>query len=632
MALLGALGDLVLALSADTAKFQSDLDRADRVAKKFSQEVGRSMASLARQIALLAGAGGIGALVKSQIDAADAAGKMAEKIGISVESFSALKYAAEISEVGVETLEKAMRKLAVNMVDTQAGTGEAREAFRALGISVVDAGGKLKQGDDILLELAESFKGMEGGAGKAAIAGKLFGERVGTQLIPFLNLGRAGIEQLKKEAERLGVVFSSEAAKAADEFNDSLTRLSNATKGIAIQISGPLVNALNAAVTAFVEARDRGDGFLATLGNILHRLSMGSDLQIMQREMAGLGDALGHARKEVEEAQRLVREVHPALAGQAEKRVLVAVARLKQIEDRMKVLQGIMRDPFAAPSGAHDGARTPDGPKVPAPIIFTDAELKQMRDGTQAFIDALGGPLVQAAEEAQNRLEDMVFTWNAAGERLAMTKKEYEELGKIQAQVIASFVESAELSVVASEEMIYTWDQFGDRIAMTKEAFSELNKVTQKNLEFANSLGLTFTSAFEDAIINGSKFRDVLKGIEQDIARIILRQGVTIPVANAIGSTISTWFPTGKALGGPVSSGTPYMVGERGPELFVPSMSGTVVPNGSLGGGSVAIYQTINVDSRSDQASIALAMQRSKDAAVAEVTARQQRRGDARIG
>jgi hypothetical protein len=60
-------------------------------------------------------------------------------------------------------------------------------------------------------------------------------------------------------------------------------------------------------------------------------------------------------------------------------------------------------------------------------------------------------------------------------------------------------------------------------------------------------------------------------------------------------------------------------------------MSGTVIPNDSLGG-SVSIYQTINVDSRSDQASIAMAMQRAKDAAVAEVTARQQRRGDARIG
>jgi hypothetical protein len=40
----------------------------------------------------------------------------------------------------------------------------------------------------------------------------------------------------------------------------------------------------------------------------------------------------------------------------------------------------------------------------------------------------------------------------------------------------------------------------------------------------------------------------------------------------------------GKANGGPVSTGTPYMVGERGPELFVPSNSGTIVPNNALGG------------------------------------------------
>jgi hypothetical protein len=41
----------------------------------------------------------------------------------------------------------------------------------------------------------------------------------------------------------------------------------------------------------------------------------------------------------------------------------------------------------------------------------------------------------------------------------------------------------------------------------------------------------------------------------------------------------------GKAAGGPVAGMTPYMVGERGPEMFVPGRSGTIVPNGALGGG-----------------------------------------------
>jgi hypothetical protein len=51
---------------------------------------------------------------------------------------------------------------------------------------------------------------------------------------------------------------------------------------------------------------------------------------------------------------------------------------------------------------------------------------------------------------------------------------------------------------------------------------------------------------------------------------------------------------TGKATGGPVSGGTPYMVGERGPELFVPGSSGAIVPNHAMGGASI----TYNIDAR----------------------------------
>ena len=51
-------------------------------------------------------------------------------------------------------------------------------------------------------------------------------------------------------------------------------------------------------------------------------------------------------------------------------------------------------------------------------------------------------------------------------------------------------------------------------------------------------------------------------------------------------------LPTPKALGGAVGAGRPYMVGERGPELFVPGAQGNIVPNNAMGGASV----TVNVD------------------------------------
>jgi hypothetical protein len=56
-------------------------------------------------------------------------------------------------------------------------------------------------------------------------------------------------------------------------------------------------------------------------------------------------------------------------------------------------------------------------------------------------------------------------------------------------------------------------------------------------------------------------------------------------------------FPMPRALGGPVTAGAPYLVGERGPELFVPGVSGGIVPNGRMGGG-VVIAPTYNIDAR----------------------------------
>jgi phage-related minor tail protein len=52
----------------------------------------------------------------------------------------------------------------------------------------------------------------------------------------------------------------------------------------------------------------------------------------------------------------------------------------------------------------------------------------------------------------------------------------------------------------------------------------------------------------------------------------------------------------GRANGGPVSSGQTYMVGERGPELFVPGRSGTIVANDKMGGGNTNVV--VNVDAK----------------------------------
>lgn len=118
------------------------------------------------------------------------------------------------------------------------------------------------------------------------------------------------------------------------------------------------------------------------------------------------------------------------------------------------------------------------------------------------------------------------------------------------------------------------------------------------NLQDAAVSGLL---SFENAlvgIVTGSAsakeaFHDMANAILADIARLLIRQFITGPIAGAIGGALN---PLGtRAAGGPVSGGSPYLVGERGPELFVPGQNGAIVPNHALrksGGGNVVVSIT----------------------------------------
>lgn len=161
--------------------------------------------------------------------------------------------------------------------------------------------------------------------------------------------------------------------------------------------------------------------------------------------------------------------------------------------------------------------------------------------------------------------------------------------------------------------------------------------------DIGRQLGLTFTSAFEDAILKGKNFRDVLKGIEQDIARLIIRKTITEPAANAISginwgnlasSFISSIFgggststPTAAANGAAFSGGNviPFarggvvtrptlfpmadgagLMGEAGPEAVMPLRRNSRGQLGVVaeGGGSSNMAFNINIDARGADAGV----------------------------
>jgi hypothetical protein len=107
--------------------------------------------------------------------------------------------------------------------------------------------------------------------------------------------------------------------------------------------------------------------------------------------------------------------------------------------------------------------------------------------------------------------------------------------------------------------------------------------------------GEIIAMGFEDAILSGEKFSEVLKQIARDLVRLVFQNVITAPLAKGIGGAISTAFGM-RAMGGPVSSGSPYIVGERGPELFVPHASGSIVSNSNMNQGGGSAGSSINVN------------------------------------
>ena len=129
--------------------------------------------------------------------------------------------------------------------------------------------------------------------------------------------------------------------------------------------------------------------------------------------------------------------------------------------------------------------------------------------------------------------------------------------------------------------------------------YEKLAPLLEEQRRLGREAGEMIAMGFEDAILSGNKLSDVLKNLAQDLMRLIFRNVITAPLAAGIGNFINDGLGF-LAEGGPARAGSPYIVGEKGPELFVPGTSGTVIPNdrmnqmgGSAGGTTVNISYNI---------------------------------------
>lgn len=303
MSLSSIVGALRVTLGLDSAQYTQGMKNAQTGLQKFAGIA--KTGALAIAGAMVAAGGAMAVAMKGVIDRADRMYEVSQALGVAVEDLSRLQYAAELSGVSAETLEKSIRKLSVGLYDaSQNASGPAATAFAALGISATDAAGNIRPAIDVIGDLAKRFETLPDGAAKTALAIKVFG-RSGADMIPMLNEGEAGLRAMYEEAEQLGIVLDTETAAAAERFNDNLTRLGKVQDGIVTKITAGMLPALSNLTDALANT-SRNTGILNGIGSVLGRA-----LQVQYSVIAGVAGAFSFLARSINMAAvaagRLVR-------------------------------------------------------------------------------------------------------------------------------------------------------------------------------------------------------------------------------------------------------------------------------------------------------------------------------------
>jgi lambda family phage tail tape measure protein len=259
-----ALGSVVVELSANVARFQSDMGKAAAIAERHMQDIDKSIGFVKTSLGVL-GAGFLANAtfdkIKEKIEGAiaSAAGlqQLSERTGAAVEQLSGLSAVAKLSGTGTDELATGLQKLSKSMIDAENGGQKTGESFKAIGISIAELKGK--RPDEVFMLIAQRLDKYQDGAEKTVIAQNLLGKS-GANLLPVMrDLAEVGDLQVK---------VTKEQAKAADDLEKNQTRLEASTNAIYRQIAMELVPTLNDLVKELLETQNRADGVKKSVNDL----------------------------------------------------------------------------------------------------------------------------------------------------------------------------------------------------------------------------------------------------------------------------------------------------------------------------------------------------------------------------
>jgi hypothetical protein len=242
--------------------------------------------------------------------------------------------------------------------------------------------------------------------------------------------------------------------------------------------------------------------------------------------------------------------------------------------------------------------------------------LSRSPDRTQANAEqAILLERMRAAEEAALKLEIEQSDELSRQRVIMQAVVEQEELReKSRASGLAILKEQAELEKAQLEYA----ERFGPDYSAIKEVESSVTVPDLKDFErfqdqvfqIFDNVGDRAAATFADMVLTGENaFKSLVDSVARAALEMVARLAIINPLMNVVfglggagaGAALPTLFSTfggAKAGGGDVRGGMDYLVGEKGPEIFSPNTSGTIIPNHALGGGGGGVTNHYAIDAR----------------------------------
>lgn len=223
----GLIGALRVTLGLDSAQFEAGTKRARGVAQRDSAAIQKSLSGIKTSLNGLMAAGAVTALVTAGKRALDYAGSLSDvskQLGVTTRDLQVYRFIATQVGLTQDEMDKTLGKLTETMGKASLGSKAHATAFRELGVSVLDANGKLVTAEIVIPRIADAFTKIKDPATRARLATALFGE-AGQKLDPLLTQGAKGIAAMTKRSKELGLVIGDDLIKSADAAGKRLDEL-----------------------------------------------------------------------------------------------------------------------------------------------------------------------------------------------------------------------------------------------------------------------------------------------------------------------------------------------------------------------------------------------------------------------